>query len=124
MRYLIGSFGRSVRRACRIVNLSKSVFCYKPRSKDEALIRQRMKEIAEKRTRFGCPRIHVLLKREGLVKNHKRTERIYREGKLSLRRKNKRKRTAGMRLELPKPLKPNHIWSMDFVSDTALTAGR
>jgi putative transposase len=101
------------------------VFWYKskPKEENEALIRQRMKEIAQKRTRFGCPRIHVLLKREGLVKNHKKTERIYREEKLSLRRKRKRKKVSGIRLELPKPERQNHIWSMDFVSD-AITSSR
>lgn len=76
-----------------------------------------MKELAQQRTRFGCPRIHVLLKREGLVRNHKKTERLYREEKLSLRRKRKRKKVSGIRLELPKPERQNHIWSMDFVSD-------
>jgi putative transposase len=123
VKYLTGSFGRSIRKACRLVNLSKSVFCYKPRPKEvaEDLIRQRMKEIAQQRTRFGCPRIHVLLRREGLVRNHKKTERIYGEEKLSLRRKNKRKRVAGLRLDLPKPARPNHVWCMDFVSDTALS---
>lgn len=62
-----------------------------------------------------------MLKREGLVRNHKKTERIYGEEKLSLRRKNKRKRTATMRLELPRPDRPNQVWSMDFVSDTVLS---
>lgn len=103
-----------------MVNLSKSVFCYKhrPKAVDEERIRQRMKEIVQQRTRFGCPRVHVLLKREGLVTNHKKTERIYyREEKLSLRRKMKRKKVSGIRLELPKPERRNHIWSMDFVSD-------
>lgn len=125
MKYITGSFGLSVRSACRLVSLSKSVFWYKskPKEENEALIRQRMKEIAQKRTRFGCPRIHVLLKREGLVKNHKKTERIYREEKLSLRRKRKRKKVSGIRLELPKPERQNHIWSMDFVSD-AITSSR
>jgi len=124
VKYLTGSFGRSIRKACKLVSLSKSVFCYQTRPKEvaEDFIRQRMKEIAQQRTRFGCPRIHALLKREGLVKNHKKTERLYyREEKLSLRRKNKRKRVATMRLELPRPDRPNHIWSMDFVSDTALS---
>jgi putative transposase len=51
--------------------------------------------------------------------NHKRTERLYREEKLSLRRKNRRKRVAGLRLELPKPVRPNQVWGMDFVADAA-----
>ncbi len=55
--------------------------------------------------------------------NHKRTERIYQEENLSLRRKRKRKNVSGMRMELPKPERINHIWSMDFVSD-AITSSR
>ena len=46
-----------------------------------------MRELAEERKRFGAPRLHVLLKQEGLVVNHKRTERIYREERLCLRRR-------------------------------------
>ena len=76
-----------------------------------------MRELAERRRRFGSPRIHVLLKREGLVINHKRTERIYHEEGLSLRIRKRKKRTAMTRMELPSPEKPNQRWSMDFVQD-------
>ena len=38
-----------------------------------------MSELAGERKRFGSPRLHIMLKREGLVVNHKRTERIYNE---------------------------------------------
>ena len=57
--------------------------------------------MARQRRRFGCPRIHLMLRRAGLVINHKRTERLYREEGLSLR-KRKRKKTAAMaRVVLP-----------------------
>jgi len=82
-----------------------------------------MRELAEQRRRFGCPRLHVMLKREKLVVNHKRTERIYREEKLSLRLKKRKRRPAAVRIELPKPERPNQRWSMDFVHD-ALWSGR
>ncbi len=49
--------------------------------------------------------------------NHKKTERIYREEKLSLRLRWKRKRPAVARVALPVPEKPNQVWSMDFVHD-------
>jgi HTH-like domain len=41
--------------------------------------------------RWGAPILHDVLKAEGLVINHKRTERIYRGEGLSLRRKHPRK---------------------------------
>ncbi|MEA9983631.1 IS3 family transposase, partial [Herbaspirillum sp. RTI4] len=46
---------------------------------DDAPVRQRIRELAQERPRFGSPRLHVMLRREGLVINHKRTERLYRE---------------------------------------------
>jgi len=64
-----------------------------------------------------------MLKREKLVVNHKRTERIYREEKLSLRLKKRKRRLVAVRIELPKPERPNQRWSMDFVHD-ALWSGR
>lgn len=91
---------------------------------DEQLVRTRLKELAQKRPRFGCPRLHVMLRREGIAINHKRTERIYGEEKLSLRRKTRRKRVAALRLELPRPIRPNQIWGMDFVADAALNNRR
>ena len=65
-----------------------------------------------------------MLKREGLVVNHKRTERIYKEEGLALRRKRKRKGTAVNRIILPLPDRPNQRWSMDFVSDSIVTGRR
>ncbi len=83
-----------------------------------------MKELAQQRRRFGCPRLHVMLKREGLVVNHKRTERIYREEGLMLRKRRKsRKRGAVLRVEMPLAERANQRWSMDLVSDS-LSGGR
>jgi putative transposase len=65
-----------------------------------------------------------MLKREGLVINHKRTERIYREEGLALRRKRRRKGAAGTRLIMPSPTRPNERWSMDFVTDSIITGRR
>ena len=65
-----------------------------------------------------------MLKREGLVVNHKRTERIYREEGLALRRKRRRKGAAGLRVVMPSPRRPNERWSMDFVADSTVTGRR
>lgn len=82
-----------------------------------------MKELAEQRKRFGCRRLHTLLKREGLVINKKRTERIYREEKLTIRVRRRRKGAAHVRVELSKVNRPNQRWAMDFLHD-ALHTGR
>jgi len=83
-----------------------------------------LKELAEQRRRFGCHRLHVILKREGIVTNHKKTERIYREEGLSLRLKKRKKKIAMARVKLPEPQRINQRWSMDFVSDSLVTGRR
>lgn len=80
-------------------------------------IRSRMREIAAKKRRWGCPLIHKVLKREGLVKNHKRTARIYRGEGLRVRTRKRKKPPCHLRIEMPAPTGTNERWSMDFVSD-------
>jgi putative transposase len=65
----------------------------------------------------------VLLKREGFVINHKRLFRLYREERLTVRRRGGRKRAIGTRTPMMIPMRPNDRWSLDFVSDQ-LTEGR
>jgi len=117
-------FGLSLRRGCSVIGLSRTSFAYKPKNNQlNENIRQRLKELAQKRRRFGCARLHVLLKREGFKINHKRTERIYKQEGLLLRIRRRRKMASLLRVELPKPTHPNHVWSMDFMKD-ALGDGR
>jgi len=82
-----------------------------------------MCELAAERRRFGYRRIHVLLRREGLVVNRKRTQRLYREEGLTVRRRRGRKRATGSRAPLMLPALPNARWSIDFVHDQ-LACGR
>ena len=84
---------------------------------------RRMRELAEERRRFDVVRLHVLLRREGLVVNHKRTERFYHEEGLSLRLRAAKKRPCSLRSWLPTPCGPDKQWGMDFVSDS-LGSGR
>jgi putative transposase len=120
----VQSFGLSTRRACNLVDLWRASFSYQRKTDDDEAIRLRLKELAEQRRRFGCHRLHVILKREGLVINHKRTERIYMEEGLSLRLKKRKKKVAMARVRLPEPERVNQRWSMDFVSDSLVTGRR
>jgi hypothetical protein len=52
---------------------------------------------------LAVPGSTFYLKGEGLVINHKRTERIYHEEGLALRRKRRRKGAAGSRVLMPSP---------------------
>jgi len=72
---------------------------------------------------MGCEMMHGVLRREKLVINHKRTERIYREQGFSLKVRKRKRRISQIRLELPKATRPNQRWSMDFMQST-LAGGR
>jgi len=106
------------------LNVTRSTNRYRAAEKDDQELRIRMKELANRHKRYGSPRIHVLLKREGLVINHKRTERIYREEGLSIRRKRKKKLKVSLRVPLSPASMPNEIWSMDFLCDACANGGR
>ena len=115
--------GLSERRTCRTLGFSRSLLQYTPRPDHNTALRVRLKALAEERRRFGSPRLHVLLRREGWMVNHKRVERLYRQEGLSLRRKRRHKTGSHLRVAPPSPVRVNERWSMDFVTDS-LTSGR
>jgi putative transposase len=104
--------------------LPRSSFRYQPKPDKNAELRVRLRELAEKRRKFGSPRLHTLLRREGHQINHKRTERLYREEGLSLRLKRRKKRISHLRVVMDRAERINQHWSMDFVSDSLYNCRR
>jgi putative transposase len=121
--HLVDAYGMSERRACKAIGCCRMTMRYQTTRADDDALRQRMKAIAHERRRFGYRRLHVLLKREGYMINHKKLFRLYREEKLAVRRRGGRKRAIGTRAPMLVPMAPNERWSLDFVSDQ-LTDGR
>lgn len=115
--------GLSERRACRALGIHRSTVRYKSRRPNDETLRRRLRELAEARRRFGYRRLGVLLRREGMVVNHKRIFRVYREERLTVRQR-RRRRIATPRAPRPAPpTAPLMRWSMDFMRDT-LADGR
>jgi len=106
----------SERRACRLTGFSRSAASYQPKGRDDGGLRSRLRTLAERYPRYGCPTLHDMLRTEGLVRNHKRTYRIYREEGLQVRTK-RRKKLNRPRVPMPVPNTVNERWSLDFVSD-------
>lgn len=121
--HLVEHHGMSERRACKAIGCCRMTIRYKSTRPDDTRLRERMKAIARERRRFGYRRLHVMLKREGHVVNHKKLFRLYREEKLAVRRRGGRKRAMGTRAPMLLPARPNERWSLDFVSDQ-FTDGR
>jgi len=111
-------FGQTEKKACMLLSISRSVYRYVPGEKDDSLLRERMKILAREKPRYGVRRLHLILRKEGLVVNHKRTERLYRQEALALRRKPRKKLPITLRLPLPVPSRMNEQWALDFIHDS------
>jgi putative transposase len=113
----------SQRHACALVGMAPRVYRYQSSRPDDAELRKRLRELSSERRRFGYRRLHLLLKREGVEVNWKRLYRIYKEERLTVRKRGGRKRALGTRAPMAIPQDTNQRWSLDFVSD-ALVDGR
>ena len=117
VRHLRQSYRVSLRRACGLTGLSRSSYYYQAQPVNDEKLRKALRRLAFRHRRWGYQTLTELLKREGFTDNHKRIYRVYREEKLQVRSR-RRKRVArwrGERLEAAKG--PNQVWAMDFMSD-------
>ena len=123
--YLRAAYAISARRACRLVRLSRSRWHHPPmRPERDRPVRERLRQLAAERPRFGYQRLHLLLRREGVVINHKRVYRLYREERLLVRPHRGRKHAAVPRVPLTTPTQPNERWGMDVIHDSCVGGRR
>jgi putative transposase len=116
--------GYSQRRACGLVGMNPKTYRYASRRGDDAGVRGRLRELANERRRFGYRRLHILLRRQGIALNHKKLFRLYREERLTVRRRGGRKRALGTRAPMAVPQGPNQRWSLDFAADALVDSRR
>jgi hypothetical protein len=121
--YLQSTYEMSQRRACRVIGSDRTSVRYQARRPNDGALRERLNALAQERRRFGYRRLHVLLRREGHEVNKKQVQRIYREERLTVRRRGGRKRAIGTRRPIETPVAANQRWSLDFVSGQ-MTDGR
>jgi putative transposase len=118
--HLVKERQASVQHACGLIGLSRSSYYYDPVRADDGELRVAVRKLAEHRRRWGYRRIVVGLRRDGWRDNHKRIARVYREECLQVRRRNRKRISRGEREPLMELTKPNQVWAMDFLSDTAV----
>jgi putative transposase len=107
----------SERRSCQLVAISRHGLRYESRRSDSALL-EKLKAIAGEHPRYGYRRACALLRRNGDEINHKRVHRVWQEAKLSLPLRRPRKRRIGTStMTCSQALRPNHVWTYDFVFD-------
>ena len=64
MTHVVNSLGLSKRKACILVDLSRTAYGYRPHREGDTVLRNRLRELAGQRKRFGSPRLHIMLKRD------------------------------------------------------------
>jgi transposase InsO family protein len=113
----------SERRACHVIDAARKSVRYRSTRDDDADLREKLRGLANQRRRFGYRRLHILLRREGVMINRKKTQRLYKEEGLAVRRRRSRRRAVGTRAPAPVLAMPNQRWSLDFVHDQ-MASGR
>ena len=121
--HLQARLGLSERRACKIVGADRKMNRYQSIRPPETELRQRLRDLANERRRFGYRRLFVLLRREGEPSGINRIYRLYREEGLTVRKRRARRKAVGTRAPILVEARPNARWSLDFVHDQ-LACGR
>lgn len=109
--------GLSERQALTVVGMSASALRYTPRPDRNAALRDRIVALAHRHRRYGAGMIYLKLRQAGHVVNHKRVDRLYREARLQVRRRRRKKVPVADRQPLVRPQARNEVWSADFVFD-------
>jgi putative transposase len=114
----------SVRQACRIVSLPRSVMTYQNKLRDDSSLIEALHELVAKHPTIGFWKCYYRLRRKGIHCNHKRLYRVYTMLKLNVRRKAKRRIPQRIKQPLIVPAKINEVWSMDFMCDSLVDGRR
>jgi putative transposase len=123
--YAVQCYGVSQRRACRLLRQHRSAQHYRSRKDPRPALRDRLRQIAQTRIRYGYRRLRVLLQREGWQVGKHLVYRLYCEEQLQLRSKRpKRRKMVVARRERLRARRANDAWALDFVSDQLVNGAR
>jgi putative transposase len=90
---------------------------YYQSKRDDSEVVDKLSELAEQLPTRGFDEYYGRIRQQGYQWNRKRVLRIYRNMKLGLRRKHKRRLPSRVKEPLMSPDQHLHTWSMDFMSD-------
>ena len=123
VKYAMTEHDASLKRACKLLNISRSVYQYKAKLTDDNKIKEALKDLAQKHCRYGFKKMFQKIRQQGHRWNSKRVYRVYCEMGLNLRRKPKKRLPSREKIALTQPARINMTWSMDYMCD-ALASGK
>jgi putative transposase len=113
--YLMKSYPVSTTRACKVIDLPKSMFYYQS-SKDDQPVIDKLHELVSMRVnhKAGQGKLYERIQSEGIPWNYKRVRRVYLAMGLKHRQRTKRRLPKREKQPLTVPIGRNMSWSMDF----------
>lgn len=114
----------SVRQACKLVSLPRSVLMYQRKPKDDSSLIEALHELVDKHPTIGFWKCYYRLRRKGYDCNHKHLYRVYTMLRLNVRRRARRRLPQRIKQPLMVPLAVNQGWSMDFMCDSLVDGRR
>jgi putative transposase len=97
---------------------------YYTSKKDDTEVIEKLNELADKKPMEGQDKFYKRIRREGLIWNKKRIQRIYKLLGMNKKKKTRKRLPTRVKEPLLVPLKPNQMWSMDFMSDRLMNGRR
>jgi putative transposase len=113
--YLMKSYPVSTTRACKVIDLPKSMFYYQS-SKDDQPVIDKLNELVSMRVnhKAGQDKLYERIRSEGIPWNYKKVRRVYLAMGLKHRQRTKRRLPKREKQPLTVPIGRNMSWSMDF----------
>lgn len=120
MDYLVGEEKLPITRACGCVGLSRAAYYRKPmdQSAKDAPVVDMLNQIVAKHGRWGFGLCFSWMRNNGYLWNHKRVWRVYKDMRLNLPRRTKRRLPKLPKQPLIAPTQKNITWALDFMHDT------
>jgi putative transposase len=118
--------GISERQSCELVGIKRNTHRHAlALTKNETKLKQHIQQLAQDKPRYGYRRLTLLIRKEGILVNHKRIYRIYKELNLAVRAKKRRRLKSLARGSITHlTTAANQIWSMDYQTDQLATGRR
>ncbi|MEZ5688913.1 MAG: IS3 family transposase [Caenibius sp.] len=112
----------SERRACRVIDADRKSVRYRSTRDDDAELREKLRELANQRRRFGYRRLHILLRREDHDQPQEDPEAL--QGRRAGSKATTKPQACCWHKGTCSVLAlPNQRWSLDFVHDQ-MASGR
>jgi len=106
----------SERRSCELIGIWRSSYRYQPVVRDDDGLAAKLHEIAAEDATAGYRTAWAYLRQDGILVNHKRVQRVWKEEALTQPLKKGRKRAKGRAVPL-QATHTNHVWTYDFIHD-------